>query len=150
GTATDLAAHAAGTALALRKTLPDWPMALSLGWSAPTGPIPLRDAIDRAAALLREADPIAPPPPTAPIAIDEVVAGLLDARFDLREHGDRVFLVGEREIVEGGRTLLGKPTSCVGRDGEVRSLVGMFEACVEEPAARAVLITAPPGVGKSG
>ncbi|AUX42432.1 uncharacterized protein SOCE26_038640 [Sorangium cellulosum] len=148
GTATDLAAQAAGAALALRRDMPCWPMALSLGWSAPTGQMPLRDTIDRAARLLS-----APGPREAgrafPIALDDLLAGLLDARFELREHDDGFFLVGERELNDGGRTLLGKPTSCVGRDGELRSLEAMFEACLAEPAAQPVLVTAPPGVGKT-
>ncbi|XXY45782.1 protein kinase [Sorangium sp. So ce269] len=149
GAATDLAGQAARVALALRRQTPDRPMALSLGWSASTGPMPLlRDAIDRAARLISAPGP-AGAGDARPIAIDEGLVGLFDARFDVREHEEGFFLVGERASAAGGRTLLGKPTSCVGRDGELRMLEAALEACAEEPAARAVLVTAPPGVGKS-
>ncbi|WP_437502413.1 serine/threonine-protein kinase [Sorangium sp. So ce1099] len=149
GAATDLARQAARAALALRRQTPDQPMALSLGWSTTTGRLPrLGDAIDRAARLISAAGPD-DPGGALPIAIDDGLAGLFDAQFDVREHEDRFFLVGERASAEGGRTLLGKQTSCVGRDGELGMLAAAFAACVEEPSARAVLVTAPPGVGKS-
>ncbi|WP_437592026.1 serine/threonine-protein kinase [Sorangium sp. So ce1000] len=149
GAATDLARQAARAALALRRQTPDQPMALSLGWSTITGRLPrLGDAIDRAARLISATGP-GDPGGALPIAIDDGLAGLLDAQLDVREHEDRFFLVGERASAEGGRTLLGKQTSCVGRDGELGMLAAAFAACVEEPSARAVLVTAPPGVGKS-
>ena len=47
------------------------------------------------------------------------------------------------------RTLLGKATVCVGRDRELALLEGTFEECVDEPVARAVLVTAAAGGGKS-
>ncbi|XXX78196.1 protein kinase [Sorangium sp. So ce134] len=149
GAATDLAWRAARVALALRRQTPDRPMALSLGWSAVAGRVVLlRDAIDRAARLVSARGP-AGPGDARPIAIDDRIVGLFDARFDVREHEDGLFLVGERSTSDGGRTLLGKPTSCVGRDGELRMLEAAFEACVDEPSARALLVIAPPGVGKS-
>ncbi|WP_437968610.1 AAA family ATPase [Sorangium sp. So ce260] len=149
GAATDLAWQAARVALALRRQTPDRPMALSLGWSATTGRMPLlRDAIDRAARIIAARGP-AGPGDARPIAIDDGLVGLFDARFDVREHEDGYFLVGERASAGVGRTLLGKPTSCVGRDGELRMLEAMFDACAGEPSAGAVLVTAPPGVGKS-
>ncbi|XXT14614.1 protein kinase [Sorangium sp. So ce429] len=149
GAATDLARQAARVALALRRQAPDRPMALSLGWGATAGRMPLlRDAIDRAARLVSATGP-GDPGSALLIAIDEGLAGLVDARFDVREHEDGFFLVGERPSAEGGRTLLGKQTSCVGRDGELRMLEASLAACVDEPSARVVLVMAPPGVGKS-
>ena len=47
------------------------------------------------------------------------------------------------------RTLLGRPTSCVGRDRELTMLTATFAECVEGPEPRVVLITASPGSGKS-
>src|SRR5206468_2389338 len=58
-------------------------------------------------------------------------------------------LAGERETVEVARTLLGRPTPCVGRDGELARLLTIYDECVSDPAARAVLLSAPAGVGKS-
>jgi hypothetical protein len=105
--------------------------------------------IDRAARLVG-----APPSGDAasegmPIVLDEVVAGLLDARFDVRESDAGFVLHGERELAEGTRTLLGKATPCVGRDRELRTLERMFDDCLEERMAQAMLVTAPAGTGKS-
>jgi tetratricopeptide (TPR) repeat protein len=58
-------------------------------------------------------------------------------------------LLGERLTEQTGRTLLGKPTSFVGRDRELAVLVGIFDECVSEPVARATLVTGAAGMGKS-
>jgi len=58
-------------------------------------------------------------------------------------------LCGERALMQGARTLLGRPTSCVGRDWELGALAGLLEGCIEEPEARVVLVTAAAGMGKS-
>ncbi|AUX45017.1 uncharacterized protein SOCE26_064980 [Sorangium cellulosum] len=123
---TDQAAQAARCALAIRACYPDRPIALAMGRAASAGLRPWGDAIVRAAALLaRHAPPGAPhrPPPQdtaaappAPIALDEMTAGLLDARFDVREGQLGLSLSGERAIADEAHTLLGKPTPCVGRD----------------------------------
>ncbi len=86
---------------------------------------------------------------TAPILLDDVTAGLLDARFELEGSGRHLALRGEREASDATRTLLGKPTLFVARDAELATLEASYAACVDEPAPRVVLITAPPGVGKS-
>jgi tetratricopeptide (TPR) repeat protein len=84
-----------------------------------------------------------------PIAIDEVTARLLDARFAVSESSLGLELHAEIEPAEGVRTLLGRPTPCVGRDRELDMLESLLTDCVESSAAQAVLVTAPPGVGKS-
>jgi tetratricopeptide (TPR) repeat protein len=45
--------------------------------------------------------------------------------------------------------LLGRATPCVGRERELRALVDLLDECQGEPVARAVLVTAPAGAGKS-
>jgi hypothetical protein len=147
--ATDQAAIAARFALALAKTLPDAVIALATGRAVMSGRLPVGEAFDRAAALVRAAEVADAPRGARPPRIDEVTAGLLDARFDVR--GDRRLLTlhGEREILEGPRTLLGKPSPCVGRDRELSRLERIFAECVEDPAARAVLVKGGAGVGKS-
>jgi eukaryotic-like serine/threonine-protein kinase len=45
--------------------------------------------------------------------------------------------------------LMGRPSPFVGRKREMAMLMATFEACMDEEAARVVLITAPPGMGKS-
>jgi hypothetical protein len=58
-------------------------------------------------------------------------------------------LRGERAVTHVARTLLGKPTSCVGRDWELGALAGILDECLEESAARVAMVTAAAGMGKS-
>jgi serine/threonine protein kinase/tetratricopeptide (TPR) repeat protein len=148
--ATDLAAQAAHCALAVRALAPGRSLVLVLGRGQTTDRLPLGQAMDRAALLAgrsvttgdgrREA---------VPIVLDEVTAGLLDARFDVQASQTGFVLCGEREIAEGTRTLLGKATPFVGRDIEFRMLERLLDDCLEEPVAQAALVTAPAGTGKS-
>lgn len=151
--ATDLAAQAARLALSLRSILTqadiqsaggDRPIALAMGRVGSTERVLMDQAIDRAAKLcsLAAGD-------EKPILLDEVAAGLLDARFDMREFEGGFLLFGERALAEGTRTLLGKATPCVGRERELRIIEQSFEECMEDSSAQAVLVTAPAGVGKS-
>src|SRR6185436_14457850 len=80
---------------------------------------------------------------------DEVSAGLLDARFDVVESDTGALLLGERAVIQSARTLLGRPTSYVGRDWELGALTGILDECIDEHAARVVVVTAVPGMGKS-
>jgi hypothetical protein len=59
-------------------------------------------------------------------------------------------LLGEREIGDEARTLLGRPTPCVGRDRELRTLLDLVEECAAESIAHAVLVTAPAGARDPG
>ena len=85
----------------------------------------------------------------APILLDEVSAGLLAGRFEVGGAGGHLALLGEHGDGERPRTLLGKPTAFVARDAELAALEASFAAAVDEPGPRVVLVTAPPGVGKS-
>src|SRR5262249_17451539 len=58
-------------------------------------------------------------------------------------------LISEREAPGGPRALLGRPSPCVGRDAELEELSEIFDRCVARPEARAVLVTAAAGAGKS-
>jgi eukaryotic-like serine/threonine-protein kinase len=146
--ATDLAAQAARCALALGRHAPGRRLALAIGRSASAGPQPVGPAIDLAARLLDIEPALEQDAQRALIVLDDATVGLLDARFDVRDHSGIVVLTGERD---GGevRTLLGKPTPCVGRERELRMLAGLLEDCVEHGGAQAALVTAPPGTGKS-
>jgi tetratricopeptide (TPR) repeat protein len=146
---TDQAAQAARCALALRESYPDRPMALATG-RADLGAAPATgNVIDRAAGRLLQLAAGALSGAAAPIALDEISAGLLDARFEVSENEAGYALLGEREIGTSARLLLGKPTSCVGREAELASLEAMLAATVNESSARAVLVTAAAGMGKS-
>lgn len=135
GTATDHAARMALLALALRDESPGARIALAMGRAA-TITSPIGPAIDRASALLGGTPD--------EIRIDEITANLVDGRFELT----RGVLVGRRDD-DVARRLLGKATPFVGRDKELAILDAIFAECTAEPVARAVLVTGPPGVGKS-
>jgi eukaryotic-like serine/threonine-protein kinase len=150
--ATDQAAQAARCALALRACAPDRPIAVAMSRADSAVKLLEGGVIARAARLL----PHAAPPPGAPspgapspIALDDMLAGLLDARFEVTEDDAGLHLCGERALVPGARTLLGRPTACVGRDWELGALAAHFDECVDESEARAVIVTAAPGMGKS-
>jgi tetratricopeptide (TPR) repeat protein len=147
--ATDQVAQAARAALSIRAVLPDVPMALATGRAMVDERWPVGEVIDRAAFLLRLPRGDAAARSLRPIRIDQITAGLLDARFDVGGDGASLGLRGEREIVEAGRTLLGRPTPCVGRAFEQSSLEAHVRRAIDEPAATAVVITGAAGVGKS-
>lgn len=173
GTAADHAVQAARCALAMREVMPGVPIAVATGRSDASSATPVGEVIDRAVALLRghEGEPSVPAATVSdvslpdvfslsqsyplsglrrPIKVDSVTAGLLDSRFEIVSLGmGDLELRREKDTFESARLLLGKETPCVGRDREISMLLGVFEECVSEPVARAVLVTAQAGIGKS-
>ena len=155
GHATDLAAQAARVALVLQRELPDSRVALATGRGMLGSRLPIGDAIERAAKLVEE-DNIAldktqdddGPRPNS-VVIDESTAGLLDARFQVSARRDGMYLEGESVSLEHVRTLLGRPTRFVGRSREMGILTSVYDACIEEETAQAVILTGEAGVGKS-
>jgi hypothetical protein len=148
GTATDLAARSARCALAIQELLSDPCVALATGWDEIDGSQPVGQVIDRASAHLAAREGGGPQARHA-VLLDPMTAALLGPRFDIREDERGPLLVGEREPLEEVRTLLGRPIPCVGRDRELRALHDVFDECVAEPCAQAVLVTAAAGIGKS-
>ena len=164
GLATDLAARAARCALELRAFAPGSLMAVATGRAELGGRLPAGDVIDRAVKMIyarrdraeMKAAEIAPAPPSseaggpgADIAIDDVTAGLLGARFAIRADGAGLSLHREREAFDVQRKVLGRVIPCVGRDREIASLEAIFAESVEDEVARAVVMSGPPGIGKS-
>jgi serine/threonine protein kinase/tetratricopeptide (TPR) repeat protein len=142
GVATDQVARAARCALALRGVLPNAQLALATGRCVLGGHLPLGEVLDRVVELLGL------PAAAGEIRLDAIAAGLLGAGFEVVEDPGGPRLRGHR-TGDRVRTLLGKQTSCVGRERELAMLAGLYEECLSESAARAVLITAPAGMGKS-
>jgi hypothetical protein len=146
--ATDQAARAAQCALAIRAILPGAPMAVATEWSELQASLPVGEAIERGVALLdRSARAVAVG--EAAIAVDPVTAALLGPRFQVRAGPDGPELVGLGEVGSGARTLLGKPSVFVGREWEMSSMLTLLRGAVEESSPRAVLVSAPAGMGKS-
>ncbi|MGZ3457220.1 MAG: ATP-binding protein, partial [Archangium sp.] len=110
--------------------------------------LPVGEAMDRAGHLLRQLEQA--PGSSSLAVLDEVTAGLLDPGFQVSRSPSGSFqLHGERFGTDESRPLLGKPTPCVGREQELTLLELAFASCADEPGARALLVVAPPGVGKS-
>ncbi|WP_437595124.1 protein kinase domain-containing protein [Sorangium sp. So ce1000] len=143
GSAADQAVHAGRYALACRRLLPDVPLVVVTGLGDISTPVPVGHVLDRAAALVQAHDASAGP------WIDEVTAGLLDARFVVREGPSGRELLEERWTSTGARRLLGRTSPCVGRERELRTLGDMLDECITERVTRAVLVKAPAGAGKS-
>jgi eukaryotic-like serine/threonine-protein kinase len=158
GMATDLAARAARCALTLRAMAsPDErPVALATGHAEATFKLPLGDVLERAACLLPGPMPSTSPrvPPSIPasiaraVAIDELTAGLLDERFDVRRGARGPELHGELAPAVALAPAPGE-APCVGRDRELATLRALFRECVEEPVARVAIVTAGVGMGKT-
>jgi predicted Ser/Thr protein kinase len=148
GVVKDQVTLAARLALVLRSHLGRHPIALATGRGAAHHAASLSEAIERAAQRLKHQGE-ARAPGLLPVAIDDTTAALLDSRFEWREGGAGPELWGEHDQVETARTLLGKPTPCVGREIELRMLEQAFDTCVGEPCAEVLLVTAPAGMGKS-
>jgi tetratricopeptide (TPR) repeat protein len=140
--ATDQAARAARCALAMRGVLPDVSFVVSTGqarfsaWSA------VGEVIDNGTRLLRGT-------PRGAIRLDDVTAGLLDARFEVRRDGTAPHLRGERDAFGVQRQLLGKATPFVGRGREMSMLTNLYAGTVAESVATPVLVIGSAGVGKS-
>ncbi len=135
--ATDQAVHAARVALEIRAHDPQARIAIATGRGVVQERLPIGHAIDRAVALL---------PSTAAIVLDEVTCDLLDRRFEITAGSH---LVGEHRDPDALRVLLGKPTPCVGREQELATLEATLAQCIDEQAARAVLIVGAAGMGKT-
>jgi tetratricopeptide (TPR) repeat protein len=142
GKSTDQAAAAARCALRVRAVFPDVGLVIATGpgrfsaWSVGG------EVIDSGMRLLRHT-------PAGSIRLDDMAAGLLDARFEIHRDGARRFLRGERDVFEVKRHLLGRVSEFVGRGREMSTLTNLLSSCAAESIASAVLVTGPAGAGKS-
>ncbi len=144
GTATDQTLQAVRCAMALRVIAPHNAIAVATGRGQVARQRPVGEVIDRSALLLRAAGARDAPA----IVVDETTAELVGERFEIVRDGELLTVVREREP-ERVRTLLGRSTACVGRDAELATLSALWDECVSEPSARAVLVTGGAGAGKS-
>jgi hypothetical protein len=145
GSVTDQAANAARCALAVKTSAPAETVVLVTGHAEATNELPVGEALERAAALLDQTAS----GPLALVRIDEVTRALLDPRFDIIEEQGRLLLCAERRSGEEIRTLLGKPSPFLGRERELRNVLDLLAESFEERRPVSILVTAPPGMGKS-
>ncbi|HSK04545.1 MAG TPA: AAA family ATPase [Kofleriaceae bacterium] len=145
--ASDQAARTARFALGIGALARGRPLALAMSRGGAARDLVEQDVIERAARLLAGTAGAGDDAPS--IALDEVIAGLLDARFDVIEREAGFFLRGERALMPGARTLLGRPTSLVGRDWELGALTAILDECIDDRDARAAVVIGAAGMGKS-
>lgn len=147
GAATDLAGRSARAALLIHERWGEAVIAIATGKGMLAGDLPVGEAVERAALLLRQRTTGGG---RHSVLLDELTAGLLDSRFEVvRLHVHAYALLGERLSIDESRKLLGKPTPCVGREQELLALSAVLTTCIEESTPRVALVVAPAGMGKS-
>jgi hypothetical protein len=142
GAAADLARGAALFALRCRPLFGAKPFVVATGRANVAGAVPMGEVLDRAAASLGVATQGA-------ILLDASTASLLEGAFEIREVEGRLQLGEARAGIEPARRVLGHATPCVGRERELAGLSALVDECFAESVARAALVTAPAGMGKS-
>ncbi len=138
----DEAIRAARTALLVATTVPDARIAVATGHAVAGHRGLAGEALDRAAAQLERAAP-------GGIRVDRATYPLLQGRFVGRADSSGAVLLHEDLSAFGASRLLGKRTVTVGRDAEVQHLLKTFHEVMLDSIPRAVIITGPPGIGKS-
>jgi hypothetical protein len=141
----DDVARVAACALALHRALPESTISLATGRAQTSGRMPLGVAIDRAVKLITAAEDSAP----SGVLLDELTRSLVGERFEVRGDASAWLLISEKIEEDAPPPVLGKVLPCVGRDVELATLRATLADCVQGPTARAVLITGPPGCGKT-
>lgn len=162
GSAADQAVRAAHCAAAMRSIVPDLPLAVVAGRGHFQGPIPVGEVIQRGSALLMRASGGAATLPQGalggarpggaeawPVRLDDAMAGLLQGRFAIHREAGGATLGEELTTPTTDRTLLGRPSPCVGRRRELATLEAIYAEAAEEPVARAVVLEAAAGMGKT-
>jgi tetratricopeptide (TPR) repeat protein len=142
-TPLDQATQAARCALRLKAALPDASLGISTSRADLAGKLSLGDVIDQAGHLLGNT-------PAGTIHIDGLTAHLLEPHFEIQALADGAArLLFEKGIREAPRTLMGMQVPCFGRDREIDILEALWDEACDEPVARAMLMTAAAGGGKS-
>lgn len=147
--AHDQATIGARAALLIKERWPDAVVSMATGRGAASARMAVGDVVDLAARSLRSGRQPASGAPISGVLIDPLSAKLLSGRFAQTAQTTGAVLHYEERDLDTSRSLLGKPTPCLGRDPELGNLDVQLSACIDESETRVVLVTAPPGVGKS-
>jgi serine/threonine protein kinase/tetratricopeptide (TPR) repeat protein len=142
-TPLDLASRAARCALKLKSVRPGSSLGISLGYAVKDEELRFGGLVESAADLLGEAH-------LGAVHVNQEVRRLLETRFEIVAEPDgRARLLFEKGLRDIPRTVLGHEVPCFGRDREVRNLEGLFEECMDESSAQAMIVSGGPGCGKS-
>jgi tetratricopeptide (TPR) repeat protein len=118
-------------------------IALTTGSAITGARLPVGEAIERAVTMVRTVMQ------SPGVQIDDVTAALITARFEIRREEGTLVVDDERLSLDPARPLLGRPTSCVGRERELALLEATFAECADGEGPKIVLVTALAGTGKS-
>jgi len=95
-------------------------------------------------------------PVTSPIALeldrirlDETAAGFLEGRFSVHRDAIGPYLVDVVPVAAPSRRILGRALPFLGRERELALLRSFYEETLEAQMPRVVVVTGPPGQGKS-
>jgi len=141
--ASNAAERAARCALALRTKRSGTTVALATGRAVIAGELPFGEAIDKAAILLEQHSR------SGGIWLDEATASMIEGGFAIDRTEAGISVKAERPATSRARTVMGRQVECIGRTRELALLESTFQECVEEPIARAMVVIAPPGIGKT-
>ncbi|MBK8255813.1 MAG: tetratricopeptide repeat protein [Polyangiaceae bacterium] len=143
--AQDHAALAVRAAFAVLEELPDHRVAVASGRGLAGGPLPVGEALDRAVKIASEDRTQA----GRLVRCDTLTAELCEVRFDVGRDARGTFIRSERAVTARERTLLGKTTPFVGREKEQQLLRETIATAFDRKKARAAVVLASPGIGKS-
>lgn len=149
GSAQDQATLAARAALFIKEQWPGVVVSMATGRGAVRGRTAVGEVVEKAAHLLKSGSHASVPDESSGVFADSLTAQLLAGRFTQTPRPGGALLLGEEREIDASRTLLGKPTPCMGRDPELVLLDSQLASCIEYSEPRVTLITASPGVGKS-
>jgi hypothetical protein len=149
GSAHDQATMAARAALIIRERWPGSAVSLATARGTIRGRTTIGEVVEQAAAMLHRDSQPSPEVVHTPIMIDPLSAKLLTGRFAQVPQPKGALLLSEEKELDASRPLLGRPTPCVGREAELGTLEAQLAGCIDEFHARTVVVTAPPGAGKS-
>ncbi len=130
--------------LALSLALPHARIVLATGRAQTSGGFPVGPVIDAAVALLQATSSRA-----AGVWTDQASASLLEPSFELEDIAGAPRVVRHHEKPRSARLVVGRVTPFFGREKELALLESTLAECADERCARAVLMTALPGMGKS-
>ena len=141
--AQDSARRAARAGLAIRESGVTAGVCIVTSLSAGGESSERADVIDAVTRLLSDS------PRPQQIVIDSATASLLGDEFTLEPTGASFVLRAEHVAADSPRMIRGRSTPTVGRQAEQRVLDAIAKDCFETPAARAVVLVGPAGIGKS-
>lgn len=147
--AQDQATQAGRAALLIKARWPAAVVSLATGRGTLKGRTAIGEAVEQAARILQTGSRTPTTAAPSGVFVDTLSAQLLAGRFEQTPQPDGALLLAEEKEADASRLLIGKPTPCVGRESELAMLEAQLRGCEEESQARAVLVSAPPGTGKS-